>query len=116
MPDAEIKRLIYKDDKKGEFHVYTSQELERKSEIRLLRQKAVSLYELVLELLKRAETAANNGNLVEANHWEKEAHECECRGRAVEEEALQKHIELLENIGQIEGWELSAKEREQGDN
>jgi hypothetical protein len=102
---TETKRLIYKDDKKDKFHVYTPQELERKNEINLLRQKAVSLYELALELLKRAETADENGNFAEANHWDIKGRECECRGLAIEEEALKKQLELLESIGRIEGWE-----------
>ena len=112
----QTKRLIYKDDKKDTFHVYTSQELEQKNEIDLLRQKAVSLYELALELLKRVETAAENGNLVEANHWEKKVHECKRRGLTIEEEALKKQLELLESIGQIEGWGLPVEDGEQGGN
>ena len=108
----EARRLIYKDDRKDEFHVYTSQELERKDEIDLLRRKAISLYQLALELLERARTAAKNGNRVEANHWDVKAHECHLRGLAIEEEALKKHIQLLESIAQIEGWELPAKEGE----
>jgi hypothetical protein len=102
---TETKRLIYKDDKKDKFHVYTPQELERKNEINLLRQKAVSLYELALELLKRADTAAENGNYAEANHWDIKARECKCRGLAIEEQALKKQLEVLESIGRIEGWE-----------
>jgi hypothetical protein len=115
MPDTEAKRLIYKDDNKEEFHVYTPQELECKSEVRRLRQKALGLYKLDLDLLERAETAAKNGNLVEANQWEVKARECEYRGLAVGEEAARKHLDLLEGIGQIEGWELSPEEEGQGD-
>ena len=112
----QTKRLIYKDDKRDKFHVYTPQELEQKNEINLLRQKAVSLYELALELLKRVEAATENGNLVEANHWEKKVHECKRRGLTFEEEALKKQLELLESIGQIEGWGLPVEEGEQGGN
>jgi regulator of RNase E activity RraB len=105
----QTKRLIYKDDKRDKFHVYTSQELEQKNEINLLRQKAVSLYELALEMLKRVEAATENGNLVEANHWEKKVHECKRRGLTIEEEALKKQLELLESIGQIEGWGTASR-------
>jgi hypothetical protein len=47
----------------------TPQELERKKEIALLRQKALKIYELALELLERASIAAKGGKLVEYNHW-----------------------------------------------
>jgi len=107
----ETKQLIYKDDKKDEFHVYTPPELEQKNEINILRQKARSLYELALDLLKRAETAAENGNLVEASHWDIKTYECELRGRDIEEEAAKKHLELLESIACIEGWEIPGEEQ-----
>jgi hypothetical protein len=101
---TETKRLIYKDDKKDKFHIYTPQELERLNEISLLRKKAISLYELALELLERAKTAAKNGNQAEALHWDIECSECKCRGLAIEKEALNKQLELLESIARIEGW------------
>lgn len=110
MPSMEAKRLIYKDDKKDKFHVYTPQELEQKKEINLIRQKAVGLYKLALELLERARTAAGNGDFGKAGYWEIKVHECYLRGLNVEEEALKKHLELLESIARIEGWELPAEE------
>ncbi|MDD5511669.1 MAG: hypothetical protein PHI12_12800 [Dehalococcoidales bacterium] len=102
----DTKQILYKDDNKNEYHVYTPEELERLNEIALLRQKAVSLYELALELLERAETASRKGNLSQATDWNTKARECELRGRTIEKESLDKQLELLHSIGRVEGWKL----------
>jgi DNA-binding transcriptional MerR regulator len=107
----DTKKILYKDDKKDDYHVYTPEELERLDEIALLRRKAVSLYELTLELLKRAETASRKGNPGQANHWNTKSLECELRGRTIEKESLEKQLELLLGIGRIEGWEIPAEEQ-----
>ena len=103
---VERNRIIYKDEKRDSFHVYTSQEMGQKREIDLIRKKAISLYELALELLGRAQTAHKNGNFDEARRWHVQAYECNLRGMTIEEKAVKKHLELLENIGRVEGWEV----------
>ena len=100
------KRLIYRDDKKDTFHVYTPQELEQERQINLIFKQAISLYKLALELLGKARTAYANRNFGEAQHWDIQSRECELRGRAIEEGALRKHLEFLEGIGRVEGWEI----------
>jgi DNA-binding transcriptional MerR regulator len=102
----DTKQILYKDDKKDDYHVYTPEELERLNEIALLRRKAISLYELALELLERAETASRKGNLSQATDWNTKAHECELRGRIIEKESLDKKVELYLDIGRVEGWKL----------
>jgi DNA-binding transcriptional MerR regulator len=102
----DTKQILYKDKTKNEYHVYTPEDLERLNEIALLQQKAVSLYDLALELLERAETASRKGNLSQATDWNTKAHECELRGRTIEKESLDKKIELYLDIGRVEGWKL----------
>jgi hypothetical protein len=105
------KRILYKDDTKEEYHVYTPEELERLNEIARLHRKAVGLYELALELLERVSAAQGNGNSGEATHWDTKSLECELRGRAIQKESLEKQLELLLGIGRIEGWEAPAEEQ-----
>ena len=102
------KQILYKDDKKNEYHVYTPEEMERLNEIALLRQKAVSLYELALELMERAETASRKGNPDDGTHCDTKALECELRGRTIEKESLDKQLELLHSIGRIEGGKVGT--------
>ena len=102
----DTEQILYKNSTKNEYHVYTPEELERLNEITLLRQKAVSLYELTLELRERAETASRKGNLSQATDWNTKAHECELRGRTIEKESLDKKRELYLDIGRVEGWKL----------
>ena len=103
------KRILYKNDKKDEYHVYTPDELEQLNEIALLRQRAVNLYELALDLLERVESTSLKGNLDDSNHWNTESLECELRVRTIEKESLEKQLELLRSIGRIERWELPER-------
>jgi len=97
--------LIYKDETKKEFHIYTPEELKEKENIRLLRRKALSLYELADELFGKALTAYKAGDFGDARRFDVQGHECWLRGAKIEEEACLRQLRLLEAIGRVEGWE-----------